>query len=69
LLREPGVAPLILADSVGLIVRSTIHLHRQSCRNAVEVEDVWADWMLAAEAEVGELPAAQFGPEPRFWRR
>ena len=44
-------------------MRSTIYLHAEPWRIAVEVEDIWPDGMLPPELEAEEASASQRPPE------
>ena len=62
LLPQPYRPPSVMGDPIRTLVTPSIHLDRQLCRRAVEVEDIGADRMLTTELQSRQPLAAQTGP-------
>ena len=54
---KPRVPCQVMLDLLQLLMPGTIDLHTQSCRRAVEVENVGSDRVLPAEAQSGLVAA------------
>jgi hypothetical protein len=51
LLNQPPVANGVVPNPVRVIMTRSVNLDRKSRRRTIEIEHVWPDRMLAAEAE------------------
>jgi hypothetical protein len=63
MITEIAGTGLIIPKLVRLIVLTPVQFGTDMRFGAVEVEDVWADGVLAAELEARELARSQMGPE------
>ncbi len=61
-LAQPGFASLVASGTVSKRVRDTLNLDREPRRGAIEVENVRADRMLAAEHRQRRIACAQMLP-------
>jgi hypothetical protein len=66
LLGEVAAAPGVARLGIGGVVLPAVDFDGQARGGAVEVEDVVADRVLAAEAVAVELSGTQLLPEPLF---
>ncbi len=63
LCREPGLATLVMTGLRNRIVREAVNLDRETSMRAVEVENVRADRVLAAETQPRQPSFPQGLPE------
>jgi hypothetical protein len=35
------------------VVRGAVYLHREPCSGAIEIENIWSDWVLTPDAHFG----------------
>lgn len=68
-LAQPFSAAVAVAGLIGMLVAGAVHLDRQTDVFAVEVEDVGANGMLAAEAQTVKAATAKRGPEEDLGKR
>jgi hypothetical protein len=47
--HKPRVAHHITLWSITHVMANAIQLDCQTCRSAIEIQDIWADWMLPSE--------------------
>ena len=65
---HPRVAPSVVFRSIAHVVTPAVDLDHQLGVGAVEVGDVWADGMLAADTGSIRLASAEANPEQHFRR-
>ena len=63
---EPGGSSFVMADLLRGVMRGAVDLDGKTCRCAIEVENVGADWVLPAKSESGYMPAAENLPKQSF---
>jgi hypothetical protein len=63
---EPQIAPFVALRLITHIVAYSIDLNGEMCLRAIKIEDVWADWMLAAKDGLAWKARAQSAPQPRL---
>ena len=66
---QPVGAPRIVRDLVRMVMRRAIHLDRQFCSGAVEIQNIRPDRVLFSKTQSAELITLQAAPQPRFGRR
>lgn len=69
LLFEPAGAARVVRGLERVVVRRAINFDAEAGLGAVEIQNVGAERMLAAEAQAGEAAAAQVGPQDDFRQR
>jgi hypothetical protein len=65
---EVGVTTNVSLWPIARAVRCAVHLDAEARVGAVEVEDEWADRMLATEGRVVSAAAAEAHPEKFLWQ-
>jgi hypothetical protein len=63
---EPGVSSFVMANLLRGVMHAAVNLDGKTCRRAIEVENVGADWVLPAKAQSGYMAAAESLPKQGF---
>jgi (p)ppGpp synthase/HD superfamily hydrolase len=63
---EISGSPFVVKTLLVLVMLTAINFDRQLCFMAIEIHDVWTDWVLTSELETTHPSIPQVGPKSLF---